>query len=173
MKNYNDIYDAKQMVCDLMNTAYNKGYDKGYAEGVDNQLIKEAYQKGLNDAWECAKLLALPYQDGGIDYETLQSMFGNGASWQKAFMNYSASEAMAKIKEYEEKKKADEEIKVGDEVVRDGGFTAVVTRVHGKKYVAIVYDDGSCDNNVPKEKVKKTGRHFDVQNIFDQMNDEQ
>lgn len=159
MKNFNDIYDAKQMMCHMMDDAYSKGYQRGF---TDKDESDKAYQKGLNDAWECARKIY------SLSAGAIINIFGGCSTW----VNYSASEAITKIKEYEEKKKADDEIKVGDEVVHDTGLIAVVTRVHGEKHIALVYDDGSCNNDVLKERVKKTGRHFDIQDIFDQMKGE-
>ena len=70
------------------------------------------------------------------------------------FMKFNASEAIAKIKEYEDSK---QEIKVGDEVITASG-KAVVMGV-GPVHFEYVYADGSHGYDEVKN-VKKTGRHF-------------
>ena len=166
MKNYNDIYDKKQKMCTLMDEAYSKGYAE--AGGDCEIAIKESYQKGLYDGWKCAqKVQQMLFADRTEIFgtETLGDILDS----------YSASEAITKIKEYEEKKEAeDKEIKVGDEVVNDAGFIAIVTRVHrNDDFVAIMYTDGSCDNSKRRDGLTKTGKHYDIQSILDTMSDEQ
>lgn len=162
MSEYNDIRnEAKNQSAAIVDKAAHAGYDIGYHDG---------YEKGLNDAWECAKKVTLNPDKGGISCLVLDKIFGYRFI-SDVIENYSASEAVTKLKEYEEKQKADEEIKVGDEVVNVVGFTAVVTRVCGEKYIAVMYPDGSCKNDMPKERVEKTGRHFDIQSLLNQMNE--
>lgn len=160
MSEYEDIRnEAKNQTAKIVDEAAHAGYGIGYSDG---------YEKGLNDAWECAKWIALPTQDGGMDYDTLLDIFGIN-TWQKVFVSYSASEAIAKTKEYEKKKKADDEIKVGDEVVNiEKGTTHIITKVVKENYANFIDADGTVGYIDPK-LYKKTGRHFDIQNMFEQM----
>ena len=79
---------------------------------------EEAYQRGLNDAWEAAKKNYLPEDHGGLGYKTRMKVFDtDNIGW--IFKNLSASEAIEKIRAYEEKKETEEakketEIKVED-----------------------------------------------------------
>lgn len=116
--------------------AYQRGYDKGYADKTNsievcNKIVKdiqdEAYQRGLNEAWEAAKKIVLSPDEGGTSLPDLFAMFGNGSK-QSVFRNYSASEAIAKQKAYEEKQKED---------VYDKGCK-------GCKWEAIGSDDYPC-----------------------------
>lgn len=102
--------------------AYQRGYDKGYADKANNvevcnkiakDIQDEAYQRGLNDAWEAAKKVVLNPDEGGLDIQELNEVF-NCATIQQVFRRYTLSEVIAKLKAHEEKQKADEEIKVGD-----------------------------------------------------------
>lgn len=180
MKNYNDIVGQQTDISRLVELVYSKGYDKAYndrkiEEEFDEdreKAIKEAYQKGLDDAWGCAKKIALTASDGGFSIAQLRIIFDEGFV-ADIVSKYSASEAIAKIKEYEEKKKADEEIKVGDEIANTNGYTAIVTYIHDEKCIDIMWHDGSCGRFLPRKSFEKTGRHFDIQNILDQMKDEQ
>lgn len=176
MKNYNDIYDMKQEVCGMIDTAYSKGYDKAYndrkiEEEFDEdraKAINEAYQKGLGDAWECVQKIwnmIAPTRDKVFGTEPLADILES----------YSASEAIAKVKEYEEKKKADEEkekadreIKVGDEITDSSGNRGVVVALLEYDDFRVLWLDGTVSiANTLYEK--KTGRHFDIPNLFEQM----
>lgn len=77
-------------------------------------------------------------------------------------MNYSALEAITKIKEYEE-------IKVGDEVKhKENGNTHIITKLVSENYANFIDADGTV-GYIDPAVYKKTGRHFDIQNIFEQM----
>ena len=80
--------------------AYNSGYEQGckdrdeiYAED------KEDYNRGLNDAWECAKKLCQSEKYGGLE-EHCAEIFNRQDTFD--VFDYSASEAITKITEYEE-----------------------------------------------------------------------
>lgn len=166
MKNYNDIYDDKESMTRFLDTIYSKGYDKGYADCIDD-VVEESYQKGLDDAWRCAvKIVNSPLSDAKI----LEEIFDTSLP-EDVLPTTSASEAIAKIKEYEEKKRANEGIKVGDEVVGKSGLTAIVTRVMLNE-ITLVFDDGSSGSHLKKD-FKKTGRHFDIQSLLNRMKEEE
>lgn len=107
----------------------------------------EAYKKGLNDAWEAAREICAGRFAGKIDTGHI--------------LNFTATEALDKIKAYEEEKS---KIRVGDEIDIDD-IRAVVTCVDEENdRVFVLYVDGyideieGIDENV---KPAKTGRHFD------------
>ena len=109
----------------------------------------DAYQRGAedgrNEAWETARKIKLTPDEGGLSLKKIHEIFGTGYSLQSVFKNFSASEAIAKLKAYEEQQKADE-IKVGDWVFNkhvSRTSSAKVTCVDGQK-VYILCDDGSC-----------------------------
>lgn len=158
--------------------AYGRGYDKGYADKTNNdevcnELAKDIYQRGLNDAWEAARKIVLSPDEGGTSLTDIYVMFGNNGSMQRVFRSYSASEVIEKLKAYEEKQKADEEIKVGDEVIdTQTGARFCVTHFwksnHGDKGVSGFNRECSAFQ-VTIGKAKKTGRHFDIDKILEEM----
>jgi len=75
---------------------------------------EESYQRGLHDAWECARKIALSVEDGGM-----RDVF-NVDTCYSIFIRYSAQEVIKKIDEYEKQK---DEIKVGDEVIAYPGIS--------------------------------------------------
>ena len=152
--------------------AYQKGLTRGYKDGYEagqHEATTLEYQQGLDDAWECAKRISLVKTDEDCPYFSvaeLKKIFGY-SSLQSVFDNYSASEALAKIKAYEGQQKADAEIKVGDEVffVFADGETIepfIVFSIkddNGKKYYeGIQVSDGRWVGG--GLKYYKTGRHF-------------
>ena len=100
MKDYKEaiesiMKDTTSKVMDHAIKAYRQGYEDGQKEKPQAiyEMKVEEYNKGLNEAWECArKINNLPKA------EDLCELFKG-----KSCYEYSASEAIAKIKEYEEK----------------------------------------------------------------------
>lgn len=107
---------VRKDIMEQVDEAYQKGYDKGYADKTNNdevgkELAKDVYQRGLDDAWGAARKIVC---DEELDWNTLLHLF-NRSNFEGIFGDFSPSEAIAKLKAYEEKQKADDEIKVGDE----------------------------------------------------------
>lgn len=175
---------------DLQDTAYQKGFDDAhriseeeYQRGLEEGkkatwgLVADAssaeYQKGLNEAWECARKLFSSMADSDIE-KAFPIEWNNGGF--HALINLQPQEAIAKLKSYEEKQKAEDEIKVGDEVEWDNDFTGdrfIVTRIYqpyGKKEQCDgIDDDGDVYRAVLIESLVKTGRHFDIASILEDM----
>ena len=124
-----------------------------YAEPDLAQVMKETYQRGLNDAWETARWLAK--SNAGINFKIFGRHFTN-----EIVQEISASEAIEKIKAYEQEQ---EQIRVGDEVIgiySSGEQTKpfVITKVISDYYFGIYSDSGEfCQGGL---KLQKTGRHF-------------
>ena len=104
-----DYREVMSRIKDDVNYVADEAYNKGYKIGklsCSSKIGEESYQRGLDDAWEAAKKVVLSPDEGGTSLQDLFAMFGNG-SMQSVFRNYSASEAIAKQKAYEEKQKED------------------------------------------------------------------
>lgn len=94
---------------------YADGYEKGCKDGelhakttlYDEYDYKMSYKIGLNDAWECARKLIHPSL-GGLSPDDKQEIFGEPES-DYVLLHCSASEAIAKVKEYEDRQKWVEE----------------------------------------------------------------
>lgn len=159
--------------------ALEEAYQRGINDGsLDvKQRVEGAYQRGLDDAWEMAKRIVLIKTDANCPYFTideLKKIFGYSTS-QNVLRTYSASEAIEKVKAYEQQKA--DGIKVGDEVcfVFAGGETIepfIVFSIkddNGKKYYeGIQTSDGRWVSG--GLKYYKTGRHFpQVAELLDAM----
>lgn len=131
--------------------AYRQGYDTGYGTKVN-----EFYEQGLFDAWEAARdIHRMP--DGDI-LDLFPDCYASVCTAAQAILKYDASEAIAKIKEYEDGK---QEYHVGDEFENGAGRKFVVLKMDGKEIDRYIDSDGKT--YVMKLKygvMRKTGRHF-------------
>ena len=170
-----DLYRVKGFETLVFNEA---GLKK--LEPVSNALqhgYDEGYQDGLNDAWELAKKIILPMECHEVfTGEDLNDIFGM-SGYKNVMSTFSASEALAKFQEYEEaRKKAEAEIKVGDEVIVPNGKRCVVTGFNrgDNKWILCIDENGDCGPNYhEKTDLKKTGRHFpQIEEVLKQMKGE-
>ena len=141
---------------------------KSYIETQNNKLsqirdytpkdVDEAYQRGLDDAWECARKIAY----GALWGELLEKTGHACAS--EVLDAYSVQEAIAKIAEYEKQKNV---IKIGDEleqITNSGnptGVSCIVTNIGDDKFNGITEDGKAvvCSSQIYRWW-RKTGRTF-------------
>lgn len=100
------IHDAMESIENHVKDVYNQGYSDGLADGNINSglladRVREAYNNGLDDAWECARKIFKS------ECATMKYIF-HTAYYPEIILNNSPTEAIAKIKEYEEQKKQSE-----------------------------------------------------------------
>lgn len=140
-----------------------QAYLMGYKAGRENTLEVESdklIERGRNEAWEAAKKI-ISQNGASWGMKDLEAIFGLSYSTD-IMLDLSASEAIEKIRVYEERKKQEEdEIKVGDEVVyyNDSEVKFIVTRIKNG-YIFGINDTGEFSNKNESCWVK-TGRHFD------------
>ena len=170
-KNYS-IVKAKK---GLFNLSLNEIYDEAYAQGFEdgskdkaaycelnfNHGVNKGYEDGLNAAWECIRKIwsMSAYERAEIFHD------------KNCVLEHTASQAIQMIKEYEEKGKTDDEIKVGDEVDHDG-LKSVVVKVW-QDCVCTISQVGTTLSYTDKSVLKKTGRHFDeIEELLKQLQGE-
>lgn len=155
----------KRQAQELIDQAYNRGFKAGVEYQKENYQDSqtELVEQGRNEAWEAAKKISL--MSFGERNKILGTYgFNNGID--SILCDFSASEAITKIREYEAKKREEEEtsdLHIGDEVtfLTIGGeiITGVITGVcHDTHEFRIMRatDGGECYCC----KAKRTGRHF-------------
>lgn len=154
---------------DLQDTAYQKGINDGSLDV--KQRVEGAYQKGLDEAWKAARRISVIELNGGLAGKELMKIYGT-MDIHKIYDDNTASEAIEKLKAYEEKQKADDKIKVGDEVNWIGDCF-IVTRIFQprtqKEQCDGIDDDGCVYHDVLMNDLEKTGRHFDIASILEEM----
>lgn len=145
----------KRQAAELIEQAYQRGYKSGQENAltVDSDKFRE---QGRNEAWELAYRLV--FNQGNIrdvfDVEALG----------RIFETYSATEAIEKIREYEERQKEDNKIKVGDEVELNE-VKVIVTKIMDNYFNAIGYA-GEVFSGRELRLWKKTGIHYDLDKIL-------
>jgi hypothetical protein len=157
---------------DLQDTAYKtkcgycNEYQRGFEDGkkTPSELASNAeYQRGLNDAWECGKKLAWTAKYGGYG-ERLSDVFGRDDTFD--FYDYTPNEAIEKLKAFEQKQ---DKIEVGDELTAYSGVKCIATVADYENDIFyVLFSDGSSGKRDVKT-LKKTGRHFDIQKILEEM----
>lgn len=151
--------------------AYCKGYAVAKKE-ITAETQESEYRRGLNDAWECAKKIAT---SDGLEYDDLEQIFGY-RGYDPIFGGFSASEAIAKIKEYEEKKaernaSPDSELHIGDEVYAlDESKRKTVTAIDGN--IVIVLSASGKYGTFNISELHKTGRRFAIDEILRELKGE-
>lgn len=127
----------------------------------------ENYQRGLNDAWEVAKKICGHYADGGMGIGECKKAFGTAAVGY--IVALPIGEVMSMLTKYEAKKKAEEEIKVGDEITvsvhnPERTLNVIVYGVSkcgsSNVYDTLSLEEGECFGILWYRGIKKTGRHF-------------
>ena len=196
MKDYNILNTAKETAYILLKQAYDMGYKQGFNDGEELYMKKkeaketEGYQKGLEDAWEvCRKISWDMARGNSLLVNELIKLFKTD-DLDYIVKNYTASEAIAKIREYEGKQKQagkncdncqykdkldakclfcdkeqNTEIKVGDEVIFAGtghnkGFVTRIFNDHQRTYYRCVSSDGELSTENSNCPPKRTGRSF-------------
>lgn len=166
-----DIENLEELNSDYINEHFGDLQDTIYKKGLHDGESKcrycNEYQRGLDDAWEAARKVAFNSDDGGLSIDELDEIFGC-YSLQGVFKAYSAQQTIAKLKAYEEKK-ADDEIKVGDEVIYNGTTKCIVVRPENDERYASLIDSDGTHYSADHRECKKTGRHFDIQKILAEM----
>lgn len=129
-----------------------------------SDLQDTAYQRGLDDAWEAARKIAL------MDTETSENVTGYFGLF-RIVENLTPMQALEKLKAYEEQK-ADDEIKVGDEVVnKTTGTKGILLEPETEHLLATVIIPSQRWGTFYASHVnlKKTGKHYDIEKILEEM----
>ena len=165
--------DDGKKAFDLLDAERDSEYQRGLSEG--NEIgYKDGVKDGQNEAWEAARKIVC---DQKLDWNTLLYLF-NKSNFVGIFGDFSASEAIAKLKAYEEKQKADDEIKVGDEVISLKANGEVLEDMspwivtYETKYSYQGFEACGMFHKNSKDSVRKTGRHFDIEAILREMANE-
>ena len=152
----NKCYTAVRPVAEL------EVLNSDYINEHFGELQDQAYQKGLEVAWECARKIAKYWTE--IDNDDLLSMFGideriGHSTIRALFEKQTASEAIAKMRAHKQRKKEEDEIKVGDEVIYSED-RYIVTYIYGKECDGIDNITGIVCEQMKIQELKKTGRTF-------------
>ena len=126
---------------------------------------EEAYNKGLEDAWELAKKFYLNVKDGGLSYIDIGNIYGMPI--YEILQHMTPQEALAKLEAYEKKQN---EIKVGDVVTTINGECGyIVTNIQLPNTLHCINSRNGYALQMKISSVKKTGKHIDIKSVFEQI----
>jgi len=147
----------------VRNEAYEKGVQDTKQHWVDaprSCAYKLGYENGLKAAWDAARKIVHLQWNGawaGVD------------EVEKWFDTYTASEAIEKIRQYEQEQK---KIKVGDEVEARTGKAVIIEVLRNGKTVRYMYSNASTGVN-DLCNLTLTGRYFpEIAEVFKKMKGE-
>ena len=157
-----------------MASLYEQGYKQGYSDGLEQRKIadldyKDGLEYGKTQAWECAKKIACYKLDGGLAEDELLAIFGEQFCSQ-IFVKYTASEAIAKIKEYEEQEQKNSGLRFYDEIIYDGNHRGVIIDIASNGIKWVLDSDGSVQALDHDVSYRITGRQFpEILDILDRL----
>ena len=154
--------DEEIIEADVYYNYSSNGKDYSIIESIEfEEENKKTYEDGLNEAWELARnIICKP--------DNRSKVFGIDVA-SAILKNYTILQAIAKVKEHEE-------IKVGDEVEHVDTHDRVIVTYVSKNtpHIDIMWKDGSVGIRAPKEKFKKTGRHFkEIEEVLEKMKEDE
>ena len=160
------VIDTLETAEKLEEEAYKRGHDTGYKKCLSEHefdmpcSICDDYERGLNDAWDAAKKLAM------MDTETSEDVTGYFGLF-RILENLTPGEAISKLRAYEEEKN---KIHVGDEVRRiSDGVKYVVVDPKNEYGRACGFSMNGIWYGERPDALRKTDRHFDIESILKGM----
>jgi len=170
--------DTKLFKFDEESTDYDAVYRKGIEDGnkIADKDLKEiqestydvAYNKALKDVNHAMDVLA------DMTVAEVKEWFKNCIGIDDVVCDFTVQRIVEIINAYEENKKAEEEIRVGDVVITRGGNIAVVTKVEDN-CVRVMFKDGSGFRDVHTvSELEKTSMHFnEVEQLLNKLRGEE
>lgn len=165
---------------ECLDSAYNKGYEDGKADAIYNtdmidELKQVEYIRGYNSAINDYNGMIQWLHDCTNDFkEFMNKKYGydvmyltnpkvdEGVMLYDLICDHDIAEVISEFQKWEEeKKKPEDEIKVGDEVICNcPNEQRVIITAKCDSWVTFMRKDGACYSRA-ETGMKKTGRHFD------------
>lgn len=199
MKDHRQIDGLIRQMTECLENAYNRGHKQGIEDeekkrdAITDKAYYDGYNKGVFEAWDCARKLFSDMSNDELN-EIFPHEWNNGGF--NALIRMTPQDAIKRIKDYKENKcngcvyhsKAPnlfcgrcvefseyeaKEIHVGDEVYSETyGEKGVVTKIWENSDIIILSSNSSMIRT-PKNKVKKTGKHYDeMEQLLEKMRGE-
>lgn len=130
----------------------------------------KTYEDGLNEAWEAAKKITCP---NGYTWKELEKIFDNRSIY-RIFATNTASEAIEKIREYDEQTNNNNVVHVGDEIYSEmTNCKAVVQYIdawHGYHCFTNKGDQLVISTEIFNKDWIKTGKNYpQIEEVLKQM----
>lgn len=145
-----------------MKTTYIMEMDDYGRITATKELDHSGYQKGLEDAWKVAKRISATADNGGLNSEELEEIFDT-CSAPRIFNNFTVTEAMEKLKAYEEGR-----FRVGDIVAGVSSCYGVVVRVN-KLGCNVLWENGETGFHSSSDLDKVDGCTIDMKIVMSEI----
>jgi hypothetical protein len=173
MSGTRDLDELIAQVSTCIEAAYDKGY-KAAKQDVVATGNKSEYERGLNDAEKARLRLVNAVSNGGLSEHELKEIF-DFRDYGDVLTEYTISEIIDKIREYDERKqqeelkKADDEIHVGDEIYQTNStHKYIVTAFLDNGGIFVLGDDGFTVV-FTRDEIHKTGRNYPIKAILKEL----
>lgn len=136
--------------------------EEKYRPSELDKFRQEAFEKGMEEAWKIAGLIAKYEKDGGIGATELSEVFGH--TWCSIFAHFTVKEAKELIEKHFTEKLNPPSFDVGNIVEKDG-VRGVVLDFDGES--VSVWTENGCVECWTIEKVTKIDAHCNLKPILD------
>ena len=138
--------------------------DSDYVNEHYGMLQDEAYEQGLECAWEMAKKICVRPENGGIECDDIYKLFEVDTCW-KVLTQYTPQRVLHKLRAYEDSK-----IEAGD-VVMINNTDMMYVVISSEEFEGDIYYRGFTENGkfITQNNVTKTGKHIDIKSILKQI----
>lgn len=144
-------------------SCFNLGTVLYYKELAKNE------ESTINQAWECAKKLYLGTRAGGLLKGDLAEIFGC-TDPHEIEKNFSINEICRRIAKFEDEYRS---FAIGDIVEYADGEDFLVIRILDQyKKISVLSSRGEC-TSFDLNECRKTGKHIDMENIYNQLRKEE
>lgn len=135
------------------------------AEEDCEKARQQAYENGLHDAWLLAWRIA-EHEDNDFSKNDLINIFGVGNTAFETIRRMTPIEALERVKKYEDSKKQNNTIDVGDEVRLSDNTIGIVVYSDAVGHINVFTAYGGVRTSTAT-RVEKTGKHYDdIANIL-------
>ena len=148
-------------------------YTEPDLEQVRKEAYKEGREAGMCEAWEAARKICTNWC---INDNDLGLIFGKGKTIDDIMREFTATEAIEKIRQYEQRQ--EEQITKGDIIlIKSTPEAEILVTYANEEYVsgiALTEVNGNCEigdqyTNIRISNVEKTGKHYDIVSALKKM----
>ena len=169
MSGTRNLEELKTQALTCVEAAYDKGY-KAAKQDIVAAGNKSEYERGLNDAEKAVRRLTVSIAAGGLTPGEKQMIFGLSQDYV-ILTNFSMSEIIEKIREYDDEKaernaSPDNDLHIGDEVyAHDKNVKKIVLGITDFGNFAVLSQNGNF-GVFSKGELHKTGKTYPVAELI-------
>lgn len=145
-----------------------------HVRGALEKKFSNDYERGLNDAWELARVIIDGNNKDHLSHMEIHDIWG--CSWNAVFRDYTASDALSAYNDWlDEKKKEEDKPVLGDVVNVHYKYNGVIDRgiflADGELGFTYITANGIVCTSTYRDDVecKKTGNFIKIQDVLNKI----